>query len=120
MALVFPLLLMVMFGIIQCGILFNNWVLLTDAVRAGSRQLAISRAPGQDACQLALATLRASAAGLNPANLAVTWTVTDSCTNLLAGSEATLRATYPCELAIMGVVYVPGCVLRAQTTERVE
>ncbi len=58
MALVFPLLLMVMFGIIQCGILFNNWVLLTDAVRAGSRQLAISRAPGQDGCQLAVASVQ--------------------------------------------------------------
>ena len=117
---VFPLLLMVLFGIIQCGILFNNWVVLTDAVRAGSRQLAISRAPGQDGCVLAVATVKAAAAGLNPANLTITWTVTDSCTSLLAGSQATLRATYPCQLAVLGVIYVPGCVLQAQTSERVE
>ena len=38
-----PLLFM-LFGIIQVGIAFNNDVELTDAVRTGGRNLAISRA----------------------------------------------------------------------------
>ena len=119
-ALTLPLLLLVMMGLLQCGQLFNNWVMLTDAVRAGSRQLAISRAPGQNACTLAETTLRSAAPTLTTADLTVTWTVTNTCTNLLAGSEATLKATYPCKLSILGVDYVPNCTIKAQTTERVE
>ena len=38
-----PILLLLVFGIIQFGILFNNYVTLTDAVRAGARQAAVSR-----------------------------------------------------------------------------
>jgi hypothetical protein len=119
-ALTLPLLLLVMIGLLQCGVLFNNWVTLTDAVRAGSRQLAISRAPGQNACTLAESTVRTAAPGLIATDLKVTWTVTDSCTSLLAGSEATLKATYPCKLSILGVDYIPNCSIKVQTTERVE
>ncbi len=43
--LVFPLLLMITLGIMQVGIVYNNWVMLTDGVRAGARVLSISRAP---------------------------------------------------------------------------
>ena len=42
-AIVLPILLMLVFGIIQCGILFNHSLTLTDAVRAGARQAAVSR-----------------------------------------------------------------------------
>ena len=38
-----PILLLLVFGIIQFGIYFNNQVALTDAVRAGARQAAVSR-----------------------------------------------------------------------------
>ena len=41
--LVLPVLLVVLFGIIQFGIAFNNYVALTDAVRAGARTAAVSR-----------------------------------------------------------------------------
>ena len=37
-AFVLPILLVVLFGIIQFGIIFNNYVALTDAARAASRQ----------------------------------------------------------------------------------
>ena len=42
-ALVLPILVALVFGIIQFGILFNHHLTLTDAVRAGSRQGAVSR-----------------------------------------------------------------------------
>ena len=35
--LVLPVLLVVLFGIIQFGITFNNYISLTDSVRAGAR-----------------------------------------------------------------------------------
>ena len=38
-----PVLLVVLFGIIQFGIAFKNYVTLTDAVRAGARVAAVSR-----------------------------------------------------------------------------
>jgi Flp pilus assembly protein TadG len=117
---VLPLLLMLVMGIIECGILLNNWVILTDAVRSGGRELAISRGPSLNACTLASTRVSAAAIGLTPADITVTWAVTNSCTDLAAGSDATLNATYPCRLQIMGIDFAPGCMLRASTTVRVE
>ncbi len=42
-AIVLPILVVLLFGIVQFGILFNNYVTLTDAVRAGARAAAVSR-----------------------------------------------------------------------------
>ena len=42
-ALILPILLVLMLGIAQFGITFNNYVTLTDAVRAGARKAAVSR-----------------------------------------------------------------------------
>lgn len=117
---VIPMLMLLILGIFKCGILFNNWVVLTDAVRIGTRQLSISRAPSQDACQMALTQLRASAYTLKQQNLNVSWSVTSSCTNLLPGSQATVTATYPCDLELMGFDFAPSCTLRAQQTGRIE
>jgi Flp pilus assembly protein TadG len=36
-ALVLPILAFLLFAVIQFGIVFNNWVQLTDATRAGAR-----------------------------------------------------------------------------------
>ena len=41
--LVFPVLAILLFGVIQFGIAFNNYLALTDAVRAGSRQASVAR-----------------------------------------------------------------------------
>ena len=42
-ALVLPLLALLLFGVIQFGIAFNNYITLTDAVRAGARKGAVAR-----------------------------------------------------------------------------
>jgi Flp pilus assembly protein TadG len=39
--LIVPILLVLMLGIAQFGITFNNYVTLTDAVRAGARKAAV-------------------------------------------------------------------------------
>ena len=41
--LIFPVLAILLFGVIQFGIAFNNYLAVTDAVRAGSRQAAVAR-----------------------------------------------------------------------------
>lgn len=123
-ALTLPVFCTLLVGTIKGGMVFNNWVILTNAVSVGARTLAISRstsgATGADACQAARTSLVNAAAGLSSANITVTWSVTNSCTNLAAGSSATLTATYPCNLSIMGVNFSPSCTLTARTTERVE
>lgn len=112
-AIILPLLVVLLFGIIQFGILFNNYVTLTDAVRAGARQAAVSR---NDANPTGAATtaVRNSAADLNQANLAVTvnspWQ---------AGTDVTVTATYPWSVSLLGWV-VSGGTLKSKTTERVE
>ena len=122
MAFVLPLLLLLTSGIMKAGILFNNWVMLTDSVRAGARVLAVSRAPNIDACALARTAVQNAAATLTTSNITITTAVSaGTCTNLTEGSDGTVTATYPCDLNVMGINFTPnGCTLRAATTERVE
>ena len=42
-ALVIPILCVVLFGILQFGALYNDYVTLTDATRVGARRAAVSR-----------------------------------------------------------------------------
>ena len=69
-AIVLPVLVVVLFGIIQFGILFNNYVTLTDAVRAGARTAAVSR-QDPDPSGEAATMVRTSAANLDQSNLNV-------------------------------------------------
>jgi Flp pilus assembly protein TadG len=121
-ALVIPLLVTLVFGIIQFGILFNHHLTLADAVRAGSRQGAISRTlPGGPAAASAAATARVRSAALgslsdanDPTALVVTVTST-----FAQGSDITVKATYPYTIRIFGVPVTSGR-LTSETTERVE
>ena len=118
---VLPFLLIVVLGIFKFGVTFNNYIVLTDAVRSGTRQLVISRAPGTDACQKGVARLKSAASSLDTTQITVpTPIVTTSCTNLVVGSDATMSASYPCDLDIMGINFAPSCTLTARVTERVE
>ena len=69
LALVLPVLLVLLLGIAQFGVVFNNYVSLTDAVRAGARKGAVSRnlADPAGACR---AQVLASAGSLNTTELA--------------------------------------------------
>src|SRR6266702_3177253 len=54
-AFVLPILLVLLFGIVQFGVIFNNYVTLTDAARTASRKGAVSRnaSDPQGTCQKA-------------------------------------------------------------------
>src|SRR5256885_15728725 len=70
-ALVLPILALLLFGIIQFGIVFNNYVTLTDATRAGARKAAVARQlPNPTAACVAAA--RGSASGLHPTQVSPT------------------------------------------------
>jgi Flp pilus assembly protein TadG len=114
--LVAPLLLLILFGIVQFGVAFKNSIVVADAVRAGARQAAVSRglAPSQRTAAVTQA-VDASAANLDPTLLLVT---VDSPT-WTAGDKVTVTATYHYEINILGFV-VTGGDLKSTTVERVE
>jgi Flp pilus assembly protein TadG len=112
-ALVLPVFCLLLFGIIQFGILFNNYVTLTDAVRAGARKAAVSRLEPSP-CGAAEAAVRSAGGGLDQGRLAVTcassWT---------PGGDVTVEASYPYEINLLGFVAASGN-LTSKTVERVE
>ena len=123
-ALVLPVLLLILLAILKFGLLFENYLTLTDAVRSGARTLAIGRGTA-NACTPAVAQVKASAGSLNQSSLTVststiTFTSPDSCTSLTSGNAVTMSASYPCNLSIMGINFAPSCTLNASATERVE
>ncbi|MFN8223857.1 MAG: TadE/TadG family type IV pilus assembly protein [Gaiellales bacterium] len=122
-ALVMPILLLVVFGIIQFGITFNHYLTLTDAVRAGSRQGAVSRLAPNPA-QAAIDRVRSAASGsldTSPEKLVVTVTFKDlgGGGQPVQGGDITVKATYPYEINLLGLVVKSG-TLTSETTERVE
>jgi Flp pilus assembly protein TadG len=121
-AIILPLLLVLVFGIIQFAITFNNYLALTDAVRAGTRQAAVSRI-ATDPAGIAEARVRSAAAGsLKDADLDVTVTPYDPLSGqakFAPGGDVTVKATYPYSINLLGFVVMSGR-LTSQTTERVE
>ncbi len=114
-AIVAPVLLLVLMGIMQLGVVYNNWVTLTDAARAGARKAAVCRTGcTPDATTATVNAVKNSASDLNLANLGVTVTST-----WVQGADATVAATYPWSINVMGVVVASGS-MSATTTERVE
>jgi Flp pilus assembly protein TadG len=115
-ALVIPILCVVLFGVIQFGILYKNYVTLTDATRVGARKAAVSR---HDASAIAstVAKVRSSASGLDLAKLAIT--VTPGATPWEHGDDVTVTAKYPYNVNLLGFVVASGD-LESKTTERVE
>jgi Flp pilus assembly protein TadG len=122
-AFVTPVLLLLVLGIIQFGILFNNYITLTDAVRAGARQAAVSRTL-PDPVGVTTTRVRRSAAGLDASKLTITVAANDpngppGNTDWVQGGDVTVAARYPFSINLLGFVVKSG-KLKAETTERVE
>jgi len=112
-AVILPILVVLLFGIVQFGILFNNYVTLTDAVRAGARAAAVSR-QASDPVGNATSAVRSSAGDLNQSNLGV-----NVSSDWSPGSPVTVTATYPYSISLLGWVVTSGN-LTTKTTEAVE
>jgi Flp pilus assembly protein TadG len=112
-AIVLPILALLLFGVIQFGITFNNYITLTDAVRAGARKGAVGRHLSNP--QAAVTTqVRNAATDLKSSDLQITVNSTWA-----QGSDVTVTATYPYSINLLGVVVKSGR-LSSSTTERVE
>lgn len=116
-ALVIPALLLVVFGIIQFGILFNNYLTLTDAVRVGARQAAVSRQSPNPITATTDRIMRA-ADHLDTGQLEITITP-GSPSDWQQGGDIQVTATYPYSISLLGLVVKSGR-LTSTTTERME
>jgi Flp pilus assembly protein TadG len=110
---ILPILLLVLFGIVQLGIVFNHYVTLTDAARAGARKAVVSR-QASNPSSATTAAVRASATNLDQSKLGVTVSSTWQ-----PGQDVTVTATYPYQISLLGLIVKSG-TLSSQTTERLE
>ena len=117
MAFILPILAALMLAIAQFGIVFNNYVTLTDATRQGARKAAIARFTGdQGAAAMALVKSSATSLDWTQPGASVTVTSTDWTT---PGSDVTVTATYPYSIDILGLTVSAG-TLTSTTQERLE
>src|SRR5918998_2964 len=110
---VLPIMLMVLFAIIQFGLAFNDYLSLTDAVRAGARTAAVSR-HADDPEGAAKTRVFEAADDLDPGKLQVTVS-----SSWQPGTPVDVTATYPYSINVLGVVVKNG-TLSSHTRERVE
>lgn len=123
-AFVLPVLMVILLAIVQFGIAFNNYVTLTDAVRAGGRQATVGRfvlQSGGNPVTATQNTLISAAAGLTTANVTITVTNADGTTPVswTHGNTVTVTATYPYDINLLGMVVHSGN-LSSSATEKVE
>ena len=135
-ALVLPVLLTILFGIIKFGMTLNTDLQLTDGVRAAARQFSISRSSATPFTLAATALQNATpnltyssiggAGGSKSPTFAINGTACSNdsgCSTALSnamGGTSTLTATYPCDLSIMGLNLAPSCTLTASTSDLIE
>jgi hypothetical protein len=125
-------------GIFVVGMIFNNYLMLTQAVGAGGQYLQLIRTDptATDPCSNTFAAITQAAPTLNSSNISLSFSLNgtpftgNSCPNdqgyLQAGQPVTVTATYPCNFVIMGVNFAAanitannptGCQLQASVTE---
>jgi Flp pilus assembly protein TadG len=114
-AIVLPIFLLLVLGIAQGGIAFNNYIQLTDATRAGARYGAPLACSGTcDRSALVTSKVKSSAANLDTSQVGVTIT-----SSWQAGTDLRVCASYPFSINLIGLVVSNGN-LNSCTTERVE
>lgn len=135
-ALVMPLLLTLVFGVIVFGIALNNYLVLTNATSISAQLLAVSRGQTTDPCNTAVQAFYSAAPNLTRTGLSFSYvlngssyagtscssgsTTTGAAGNLVAGQSAQLAVTYPCNLKFIGFSPSSGCTLTAQVSEVIQ
>jgi Flp pilus assembly protein TadG len=112
-ALVLPLMVVLLFGIIQFGLTFNNYISLTDAVRAGARKGAVARHLS-DPVGATVDQVQKAGTDLDPADLQI-----DVQSSWNTGDQVKVTASYPYAIKLMGITIKAGR-MNSTTTERVE
>jgi Flp pilus assembly protein TadG len=135
-ALVVPLLLTLVFGVIVFGIALNNYLVLTNATGISAQLLAVSRGQTTDPCNTTVQAFYSAAPNLSRTTLSFSYvlngssysgtscssgsTTTGAAGNLVAGQSAQLTVTYPCNLKFIGFNPPSGCTLTARVSEVIQ
>jgi Flp pilus assembly protein TadG len=129
MALMTPVFLLLMTGIFSLSMATYQKLLLAEAVSVGARQLAVDRGD-TDPCATIASYVYNAAPTLSTSKLSLSFvldgvsynntaTCTSGATNMVAGKEATLTATYPCVLQWYGMGPT-SCSLAVSTSEVIQ
>jgi Flp pilus assembly protein TadG len=114
-ALVLPILAVLLIAIVEFGVVFHDYVTVTDASRVGARKAAVSRFVGDSGASAETAAENA-AESLKGGGLTVDCTSTDWDT---PGSDVSCTVSYPYAINLVGWVVTSG-MLTSKTTERLE
>jgi hypothetical protein len=116
---VLPFFCLLLFAVLQFGILWNNYVTLTDGTRAAARKAVVSRhtSPESEGC----AQLRDTAGDLEDADDpdVLTCKIDVIGPRDRPGGDVIVTATYPYSIKILDFVVASG-KLETKTTERME
>lgn len=123
-ALVLPLFLLLLLGIVQFGTVFRDYIALTDATRVGARQAAVARSIQPESNRVPNIVARTQKAAVNldtsKMTIAVQPVMLDGVTpGWEQAGDVTVSATYPFKVNLIGMVLFSG-TLKSRTTERVE
>ena len=113
--LVLPVLALLLFAIIQCGVLFYTYIDLTSAAREGARKAAVARL-AVDGVQQVKDAIAGSTSAVDDSRTSVTVTPAQPWTS---GQDVDVKVTYPYSLNIMGVVLWNG-PMTVEAVTRVE
>jgi Flp pilus assembly protein TadG len=113
-ALIAPLLIVLLLGVVQFGIAFNNYLTITDAARAGARNAIVLRFSGGSVDDVK-AAVRAAAPGLDPLKLKIDVTAP----SWTSGNDVTVTVKYPYSIGLLDWVVADGDVTSTMK-ERIE
>jgi Flp pilus assembly protein TadG len=116
-ALILPIFVVLLFGIIQFGIAFNNYETITDAARAGARKAAVSRQSSDPVGDCRNAALSAATnLNMSQSGAGVTCTYDPS---MQPGTTVTVEVDYPYSINLFGIPVTSG-TLKSVMKERLE
>jgi Flp pilus assembly protein TadG len=117
-ALVAPIVIALLLGIVQGGIAFSHYLTITDAARAGARAAVVSRFDAATPASIRQVVVDA-AGGLDASELGVTIADPGDPTFTHSGSTLSVTVTYPYSIDILGWAISSGN-LTSTMTERLE
>ncbi len=133
-ALVLPLMVTVLLGVLLFGIAFDNDEALTFATSNSAQLLSMSRGQTTDPCQTVSQAVYSAAPQLKQSSILFTIvlngstvankqaqpTCSSATTDMVSSTNAQITATYPCNINIFGLHAAPSCTLAAQATVLVQ
>lgn len=117
-AIVVPVLIALLLGIVQGGIAFSHYITVTDAARAAARKAVLIRQESLTSADITAAA-DAAASGLNTAQLGVTLSDPTDPGFQQGGSTVRVTVTYPYSIDVLGWVVSSGS-LSSTMSERLE